>query len=334
LAKIAVELYQALARRAATGAAACHPTCRVLARGNGWLVEDLICASGPQDPIFEERHGDVSIAMVLAGTFQYRGSACQGSANGGSAKRGSVKRGSVKSSSANGAIRNELMTPGSLLLGNAGQSFEVGHEHAAGDRCLSFQFASDYFERIASDAGVKKSDRGFRVLRLPPLRELSSLIARARAGLEYLADTPWEELSIELAAATMRVERGISSRAENSPPSAIARVTRSVRAIERRPDGVLGLGALAREAGLSPYHFLRTFERFTGLTPHQYVRRARLRDAASRLAAERGKVLDIAYDCGFGDVSNFNRAFRSEFGVSPKNFRQDKSSKPISTSQR
>ena len=96
MAKIAVELEQALARRAATGAGACHPTCRVLARGNGWVVEDLICASGPQDPVFEERHGNVSIAMVLAGTFQYRGSACDRSANGGSAKRGSVKRGSVK----------------------------------------------------------------------------------------------------------------------------------------------------------------------------------------------------------------------------------------------
>ena len=225
------------------------------------------------------------------------------------------------------------MTPGSLLLGNAGQSFEVGHEHAAGDRCLSFQFTPEYFERIASDAGVRKSDHGFRVLRLPPLRELSSLIARARAGLEYSADTPWEELSVELAAATVRLERGISSGAENAPPSAIARVTRSVRAIERRSDSALGLGSLAREARLSPYHFLRTFERMTGITPHQYVRRARLRDAASRLAAEREKVLDIAYDCGFGDVSNFNRAFRSEFGVSPKNFRQDKSSKPISTSQ-
>jgi AraC family transcriptional regulator len=329
LAKIAVELDQALARRAATGAAACHPTCRVLARGDGWVVEDLICASGPQDPIFEERHGHVSIAMVLAGTFQYRGSACQSFANGGSSKRGSVKRGSIKrgsikSSSANGAIRNELMTPGSLLLGNAGQNFEVGHEHAAGDRCLSFQFAPEYFERIASDAGVRKSDRGFRMLRLPPLRELSYLIAKARAGLEYSADTPWEELSIELAAATVRVERGVSSRTENAPPSAIARVTRSVRVIEQRPDGALGLGSLAREAGLSPYHFLRTFERLTGITPHQYVRRARLRDAASRLAAEREKVLNIALDCGFGDVSNFNRAFRSEFGVSPQAFRRDR----------
>jgi AraC-like DNA-binding protein len=292
LAKIAVELEQALARRAATGALACHPISRRLARGDGWAVEDLICASGPQDPIFEERHGDVSIAMVLAGTFQYRGSA-------------------------NGGIRNELMTPGSLLLGNAGSNFEVGHEHAAGDRCLSFQFAPEYFDRIASDVGARNGERGFRLLRLPPVRELSSLIARARAGLEYSADTPWEELSVELAAATVRAERGISSRAENAPPSAMARVTRSVRAIERRPDGALGLGGLAREAGLSPYHFLRTFGRLTGITPHQYVRRSRLRDAASRLAVECEKVLDIAYDCGFGDVSNFNRAFRNEFGVSP-----------------
>ena len=165
LAKIAVELEQALARRAATGAAACHPTCRVLARGDGWVVEDLICASGPQDPIFEERHSGVSIAMVLAGTFQYRGSP-------------------------SGAIRNELMTPGSLLLGNAGHNFEVGHEHAAGDRCLSFHFTPQYFNRIASDAGAKESERGFRILRLPPLRELSSLIARARAGLSIQQTRP------------------------------------------------------------------------------------------------------------------------------------------------
>jgi AraC-like DNA-binding protein len=292
LAKIAVELEQALARRAATGGTACHPTCRVLARGEGWVVEDLICASGPQDPIFEERHSGVSIAMVLAGTFQYRGSP-------------------------NGAIRNELMTPGSLLLGNAGHNFEVGHEHASGDRCLSFHFGPEYFERIARDTGVKKSERGFRMLRLPPLRELSSLIARARAGLEYSADTPWEELSVKLAAATVRVERGISSRAENPSSSTVARVTRSVRAIERRPDSALGLGGLARAAGLSPYHFLRTFERLTGITPHQYVRRARLRDAAARLVANGEKVLDIAYNCGFGDVSNFNHAFRNEFGRSP-----------------
>ena len=79
---------------------------------------------------------------------------------------------------------------------------------------------------------------------------------------------------------------------------------------------------MAREAGLSPYHFLRTFERLTGVTPHQYVLRARACVKRPRgWLTEPGKVLDVALDCGFGDVSNFNRAFRAEFGVSPRMFR-------------
>jgi len=69
LAKIAVEFEQALARH---GATAGRPVARLLAAGEGWTVEDLVCRSGPQDHPFEERHSLVSIAIVLAGTFQYR----------------------------------------------------------------------------------------------------------------------------------------------------------------------------------------------------------------------------------------------------------------------
>jgi len=105
------------------------------------------------------------------------------------------------------------------------------------------------------------------------------------------------------------------------PSNAEARITGAVRTIDRQPEAELTLDALARDAGLSRYHFLRTFEHLTGVTPHQYVRRARLREAAVRLVAEPGTVLDIALDCGFGDVSNFNRAFRTEFGMSPRAYR-------------
>jgi len=112
-----------------------------------------------------------------------------------------------------------------------------------------------------------------------------------------------------------------TSAATASPPNAEARVTRIVRAIERQPGAALTIENLAREARLSPYHFLRTFERLTGVTPHQFVLRTRLREAALRLAEASGRVLDIALDCGFGDVSNFNHAFRAEFGVSPRAYR-------------
>jgi AraC-like DNA-binding protein len=43
---------------------------------------------------------------------------------------------------------------------------------------------------------------------------------------------------------------------------------------------------------------------------------------AMRLAVEPARALDIALDFGFGDVSNFNRAFRAEFGVSPRVYRR------------
>jgi AraC family transcriptional regulator len=135
----------------------------------------------------------------------------------------------------------------------------------------------------------------------------------------------WEEISVQLAAQVVQLSGGSLPNPNGAPPSAVARVTRAVRKIERHPDGDLTLGNLAREAGLSPYHFLRTFESLTGVTPHQYVLRARLRAAAMRLAIEPAKVLDIALDCGFGDVSNFNRAFRTEFRVSPRVYRQQQS---------
>jgi AraC-like DNA-binding protein len=67
---------------------------------------------------------------------------------------------------------------------------------------------------------------------------------------------------------------------------------------------------------------LRTFQHVVGLTPHQYVMRMRLQRAAVRLVEEAASVLEIAFDSGFGDVSNFNRSFRVEFGMSPRTFRR------------
>lgn len=296
MAKIAVELERALVRRSATGAPG-RMASRVLDQGDEWHVADVVCTCGPQDRRFEEQHPFFTVAVVVAGTFQYRGSLPRP------------------------GIAEELMTPGSLLLGNAGQSFECGHEHGLGDRCLSFRYSRDYFERVAADAGIPGGQRKFGRLRLPPLERLSPVIARAGAGLVRGSHALWEELSVELAAEAVKRVHGLSARVNDAPPSTVARVTRTLRMIERHAGRELPLGSLAREAGLSPYHFLRTFEQLTGITPHQYVRRTRLREAAVRLASEKERVLDVALDCGFGDVSNFNRAFRGEFGVNPRSWK-------------
>ena len=296
MAKIAVELERALARRAATGEPG-GMAWRVLGQGDEWHVADVVCTRGPQDRRFEEQHPFFTIAVVVAGTFQYRGPRNHS------------------------GIPQELMTPGCLLLGDAGQWFECGHEHGLGDRCVSFRYSQDYFERVAADAGISRGQRNFGKLRLPPLRHLSSVIARVCASLVRASQSPWEEVSVALVAEAVKLVRGCSARVNPMPPSTVARVTRTLRMIERHADSELPLGSLAREAGLSPYHFLRTFEQITGVTPHQYVRRTRLREAAVRLASGKERVLDVALDCGFGDVSNFNRAFRGEFGANPRSWK-------------
>jgi len=84
----------------------------------------------------------------------------------------------------------------------------------------------------------------------------------------------------------------------------------------------LDLERAARQAGLSPFHFLRLFSSVLGVTPHQYLVRSRLRHAARLLADGDIAVTDIAYDVGFGDLSNFVRTFRRAAGVSPTKFRQ------------
>lgn len=211
MAKIAAELIRAVAHRAQCGGSG-SPTTRVLAQGPGWTVEDVICTSGPGDRAYEERHSRVSIAIVAAGTFQYRSSAGR-----------------------------DLMTPGSLMLGSPGQYFECGHEHAQGDRCLNFSYSPEHWEALAEGATLKP-------LRLPPLRELAPIVANACLGLTR--PVAWEELSIELAAQTLQLAGTV--RNSDPTPAAEARVTRIVRSIEHEPSAPHTLATLASDAGLSP----------------------------------------------------------------------------------
>jgi AraC-like DNA-binding protein len=268
---------------------------QTLAAGDGWSVDDVVCSRGPHDPRFEEQHSRFVIAVVTSGTFQYRSS---------------------------GSNREEMMTPGSVLLGSPGQCFECGHEHGVGDRCLAFHFTEDYFHRMTAGRGGRKKLKAFQSAKLSPVRTLSPIIADACAALAGSTDIAWEELGIRLSARALQLDSEPQPNGQIFSPAAVARVSESVRSIEEQSTAELNLLRLARHAGLSPFHYLRTFENVTGTTPHQYMLRTRLRSAAVRLVTGDSKVVDVAFESGFGDVSNFNRAFRAEFGMSPSRYRQ------------
>jgi len=101
-----------------------------------------------------------------------------------------------------------------------------------------------------------------------------------------------------------------------------AAVERAVARIARTLDEALDLGALAREAALSPFHFHRIFRGMLGETPLEMHRRLRLERAASELLASRAAITAIAFDAGYETHEAFTRAFRQAYHASPSAFRQ------------
>jgi AraC-like DNA-binding protein len=118
------------------------------------------------------------------------------------------------------------------------------------------------------------------------------------------------------------VASGGVERPAHADASARRRATNAAMFIDAHADEPIDLARAAREAGSSPFHFLRTFKSALGVTPHQYLVRARLRRAARLLAAGELAITDVALEVGFADLSNFVRTFGRAAGVSPRRFRR------------
>ena len=87
----------------------------------------------------------------------------------------------------------------------------------------------------------------------------------------------------------------------------------------------ISMADLAKAASFSPWYARRIFIRYLGMTPAVYIRRLKLSRSALRLRDESGQILDVAMDMGYGSVDGYQRAFRREFGINPKEY----SSSPI-----
>ncbi len=267
---------------------------KLLASGSGWSVSDFVCTSGPPDPCYVEQHRAYSIALVTEGSFQYR--TAQGSA---------------------------LMTPGSLLLGNEGACFECGHQHSRGDRCVAFHFSPEVFESVvAATPGAERL--ALAAARLPPIPSILAVLAAAQALREESGSDPEEfrELALRLAGGVCAAVNDKRSAVRRPPtPRDERRIAVALRRIEAHRGARLSLDALAAEAAVSPFHFLRVFERVVGVTPGQYMLSTRLRHAAVRLRRSNDAIAAVALDCGFDDLSTFNRQFRRATGMPPGAYR-------------
>lgn len=79
---------------------------------------------------------------------------------------------------------------------------------------------------------------------------------------------------------------------------------------------------IADKAGMSPSAFSRFFKLHTNRTLTSYITDVRLGHAARELIDTSSNISQIGYNCGFNNLSNFNRVFKARRGTTPKEFRQ------------
>ena len=89
------------------------------------------------------------------------------------------------------------------------------------------------------------------------------------------------------------------------------------------------LNTLADIAGMSPVSFSRFFRQRAGKTFSEYVVDIRIGFASRLLVDSARNIAEICYDCGFNNLSNFNRIFKRKKGCSPKEFRENYRKKKI-----
>jgi AraC-like DNA-binding protein len=250
-------------------------------------VSDFRCDAGPDDRPFVEQHRCHSISYVRKGSF---GLHCRG--------------------------KSHELVAGSVLIGHPGDEYTCTHEHVCGDECLSFFLKPELVETLGDSTAIWQAGSA------PPLGELVVLGELAQSAADGNSDIGLDEIGQVLASRFVETVSGKPRKAVSGAARDRRRAVEAALWIDAQSHRPIGLEDAADRAGISPFHFLRLFSDTLGVTPHQYLVRSRLRHAARRLADDDSAITDIAYDVGFGDLSNFVRTFHRAAGASPLKFRQ------------
>ena len=213
------------------------------------------------------------------------------------------------------------VTTASLFVTRPGLEFSCAHdEDHPPDRCLSVSFSDDSMESMRSS--FKPTDSPVR-----PLTNRHAFLHRALRGC-----APGDEARAEaLAGALLWSLSAGTARQPLFRPERLAwyagRVDRAKAMIEARFAEPLTLSSLARDAGMSVFHFARVFGELEGRPPHRFLTDVRLARAHTRLRQGAG-VTDTCFAVGFGSLSHFVTTFRRRYGVRPSDLRRHRSGGP------
>lgn len=159
-----------------------------------------------------------------------------------------------------------------------------------------------------------------RVLRTGrPLHDELELILRPRGREGWYVTTKLPVVRDGDVAGLVSVSRDLHRPSEDLVE--ISSLSRVVDLVRRRLDEPLSVAELAAAAGCSTGQLTRRLRRVFGLSPTQFLLRARVDRATSLLAGTDQPIAEIAATCGFYDQAAFTRQFARTTGATPAQYR-------------
>ena len=179
------------------------------------------------------------------------------------------------------------------------------------------------FLRIFLDRGEFFSNRLDR--QNPTTKEIASLLLRMQKEAEEKPEA--YELMIKthlLNILVLLIRNYDYVKGSNAPTLQSDKLFRMEAALTYIDDNIkkpITLDEIAQNAGMSRTYFSSTFKKLNGLTPWEYIGLKRIEAAKHLLRHTDTSVLDIAFDCGFNNISHFNRLFKKATGLCPLEYR-------------
>lgn len=173
-----------------------------------------------------------------------------------------------------------------------------------------------------SDARTGGSIEPLRCVKSAAILRLGLRLMKRQSAAAPPTAAEFETIALELAHEVAGQFSGVRAPAVAVRPALSRGRLRTV--LERIHDDLASdvyLDELAAIAGLSKYHFLRSFKSALGMPPHQYQLLLRLSDARRRLARSTEGLGAVSSQLGFSSQSHFSSAFSAACGLSPGAYR-------------
>jgi AraC-like DNA-binding protein len=221
--------------------------------------------------------------------------------------------------------QRKVIQPTDFLIYNAREAHSEIHSSST-TGMKSIVIEEEFLNYLLNEHGLNFTNLVFENTKFVPTSEmfrclhLIEALRKSSTHLPLVEELLFSQLVLEILSAipnsdSAKIEKFIET---GHFPGSLGKAKKLI--FSNATDGNLNLTELAKELGLSKFHFLRVFKKLNGQTPAKYMNRLKLELAQLHLQIGDKSVTQIAFDLGFENLSTFYALFQRELAIEPRKY--------------